>query len=804
LDIRRYLAAWRSSGRSVRVALGILAAAVLTPALVLGGWLTLRAAEAERFQLEKNLHQQTQQIVSEVDREVVSTIYLLTALAGSFALQTDNIEAFRQQALEVAQQLKVQIVLRDPARDIQLFNTALQGWPPSSPGLRSDAEPEMLRTKKPVVSNVFFGPLIKKHVVSVLVPVLRDGEVVYGLAIGIPTDRFASILEHELGASGRIAAVIDRKRAFVARSTRHQEFTGTTLNRPGELDKAREGVLVTKNRDGTPFHWFFRRSELTGWSIGVGVPTGTLEQVSHFALLRFAAASGALLVLAVGFSYWLGKRMSLSFGRLGIDRKPTGEEFRVLFESAPNGVLLVDSAGIILLVNALIEKYFGYARGELVGRSIEVLLPEQFRAGHRHLREGFAEAPEIRQMGVGRDLYGCRKDGGEFPIEIGLNPINTSTGNLVMATVVDISLRKQAAERLSATAKALKASEDQCRLAVDAAELGVWTWDMVRDEVWWSDRLRQILSVPDDMPTCHANYFDRVHPADRHILHENKRRCEEGQRHYDIEYRVIGLNDGTTRWVNSKGQVDFGDRNKPLRVRGVILDITARKAAEIARDELRRQLMQAQEQERLRLAQELHDETGQGLAAALVALKGLETCSAEARRDQLQMLRKQLDQMGQTLHRVAWELRPAAIDELGLTLVLGNYVTEWSRQFDIKADFQCRDSALNDLPDDVRTTIYRAVQEALTNIAKHAQSATAVSVVINRVAGVLRLTIEDNGRGLVPAAANPDGRPRNGGLGLAGMRERLALIGGSLEIETTSEGVTIFARIPLEQERLSA
>jgi two-component system sensor histidine kinase UhpB len=327
---------------------------------------------------------------------------------------------------------------------------------------------------------------------------------------------------------------------------------------------------------------------------------------------------------------------------------------------------------------------------------------------------------------------------------------------------------------------------------------------MVKDEVWWSDRLRRILDVPDDMRTYHANYFDRVHPLDRHILDENKQRCEAGQRYYDIEYRVIGMSGGAMRWVNSKGQVDFDDRNRPVRVCGVIQDITARKAAEIARDELRRQLMQAQEQERLRLAQELHDQTGQGLAAALVALKGIETSSAEARREQVQEVRRQLDQMGQTLHRVAWELRPAAIDELGLTLVLGNYVSEWSRQFEIKADFQCRDSALNELPDDVRTTIYRAVQEALTNIAKHARSATAVSVVINRVAGVLRLTIEDNGRGLASAAANPDGRPRSGGLGLAGMRERLALIGGSLEIETGTEGVTIFARIPLEQERLSA
>src|SRR6476659_5646006 len=139
LRLDRQFARWRSKGYSVRVALSALVAAILLPALLFGGWLTLRSADAERLQLEKNLHQEAQQIVSEVDREIVGTIYLLTALASSFALQTDNIEAFRNQALEVSQKLGVQIVLRDPKRDVQIVNTAIQGSPPSRPGLRSDA-----------------------------------------------------------------------------------------------------------------------------------------------------------------------------------------------------------------------------------------------------------------------------------------------------------------------------------------------------------------------------------------------------------------------------------------------------------------------------------------------------------------------------------------------------------------------------------------------------------------------------------------------------------------------------------------
>ena len=358
---------------------------------------------------------------------------------------------------------------------------------------------------KPVVSNVFYAPLVKRHVVAVIVPVLREGDLVYILSIGIPTDKFLQFLAAPAGSEGRVAAVLDRDRVFVARSEKHSEHTGKSIRRPDKLSE--EGVRVTTNLDGTPFHWSIAAPmQPAGPS-----PSACRERRQCPARARpcaYLAAGAVLLAGAIALAFGFGSWMTRWSGRLGIDRQPTRDEFRVLFRVLPNSVLLVDSAGVILLVNALIETYFGYARGELVGQPVELLLPHRFRIGHRQLRDGFAAAPEIRQMGAGRDLYGRRKDGSEFPVELGLNPINTSAGRLVMATVVDISARKQAAERLLAAAKALKASEDQCRLAIDAAELGVWTWDMAKDEVWWSDRLRQVLAVPADMPTDHANYFD--------------------------------------------------------------------------------------------------------------------------------------------------------------------------------------------------------------------------------------------------------------------------------------------------------
>jgi PAS domain S-box-containing protein len=131
------------------------------------------------------------------------------------------------------------------------------------------------------------------------------------------------------------------------------------------------------------------------------------------------------------------------------------ETYRLMVEHAPSAIVLTDSSGVIILVNARAESLFGYARGELRGQPIEVLLPESMRARHRADREGYAAAPDARAMGAGRDLFGRRKDGSRVPVEIGLNPIPAAGGTLFMAAVVDITERKRLEERF--------------RLAVEAA-----------------------------------------------------------------------------------------------------------------------------------------------------------------------------------------------------------------------------------------------------------------------------------------------------------------------------------------------
>jgi len=118
--------------------------------------------------------------------------------------------------------------------------------------------------------------------------------------------------------------------------------------------------------------------------------------------------------------------------------------FRIVLDSVPGGIVMVDRQGTITLVNRETERLFGYPRGEIVGKSIELLVPGRFRTGHSGFRDSFFAHPQTRAMGAGRDLFGVRKDGTEVPVEIGLNPIETHEGLFVLASVVDITERKRA------------------------------------------------------------------------------------------------------------------------------------------------------------------------------------------------------------------------------------------------------------------------------------------------------------------------------------------------------------------------
>lgn len=130
------------------------------------------------------------------------------------------------------------------------------------------------------------------------------------------------------------------------------------------------------------------------------------------------------------------------------ERRRRQERFRQVVESAPNAMVMINPAGRIVMVNAQAESVFGYTRDELIGQAVESLVPERFREHHPSFRAGFMAESNARAMGAGRDLYARRKDGTEFPVEIGLNPIETDDGPMVLSAIVDITERKHREERL--------------------------------------------------------------------------------------------------------------------------------------------------------------------------------------------------------------------------------------------------------------------------------------------------------------------------------------------------------------------
>jgi signal transduction histidine kinase len=211
----------------------------------------------------------------------------------------------------------------------------------------------------------------------------------------------------------------------------------------------------------------------------------------------------------------------------------------------------------------------------------------------------------------------------------------------------------------------------------------------------------------------------------------------------------------------------------------------------IARDSLRR-VVEGQELERRRLARELHDETGQALTSILLGLKGLEERSKDpASRGAMEELRELVVSTLQDVRRLAVELRPSALDDFGLVAALERLTASFAEQTGISVDFQ---TALADerLPEEVETALYRIVQESLTNVVKHAQ-ARRVSILLARKDGAVKAVVEDDGQGFDPAEQTDDG------YGLMGMRERLALLGGRLEVESGRDGgTTIAAEVPVQ------
>ena len=283
------------------------------------------------------------------------------------------------------------------------------------------------------------------------------------------------------------------------------------------------------------------------------------------------------------------------------------------------------------------------------------------------------------------------------------------------------------------------------------------------------------------------------------------------RRFYESLIRHLGTN-GSDEFETNLGRAD-ASRQVVVRASTIeprtgntvqyhwqLLDVTGRRRAEAARDELRQRLVSRRRTSVRGLRRELHDSVGQLHAALILGLRAVRDAAplpsaALAKLDEVQ---KVAEDLGRAAHDIAIRLRPTVLDDLGLRAALRHDLDDWSVRSGVEVQFQAVGMEPNRLPTEIETALYRVVQEGLTNILKHAK-AQLVSVVVERQERQAIAVIEDDGVGFNTESPVPAGR-----LGILGMRERLELLGGNLELESSAgSGTSLIARVPLKPERVS-
>jgi PAS domain S-box-containing protein len=467
------------------------------------------------------------------------------------------------------------------------------------------------------------------------------------------------------------------------------------------------------------------------------------------------------------------------------DRKRAEEHFRLAVESAPNGMMIVDQFGTIVLMNSQSEALFGYRREELVGQSVDVLLPESLRMAHHSLRHDFLTHPEARSMGAGRDLQARRKDGTQFFVEIGLNPLLTNEGIQVLCSIVDVTARKMAE-------RSLRESEERFRLVANSAPVLIWMSGVDKLCIFfnqgWLDFTGRTLEEE-----LGEGWASGVHPEDLNRCLETYSTALNARLKFDREYR-LRRHDGQYRWIEDRGVPRFEADGTFRGYIGTAIDMTDRKIAEEALLDMGGRLITAHEQERTRIARELHDDLSQRMALLEIGLRtfeldtpGLSAHSAES----LRSITKMADEISSDIHSLSHELHPSKLDALGLMLTVSGFCRDFSKQHGIQVRFVNHGVPVN-ISKDVSLCFFRIVQEALRNVAKHSRALEA-TVDLSVAADGIELCVSDSGVGI-----DAESQRKDAGIGLISMRERLRVVSGHLSIESgPSRGTRIRAHVPM-------
>ncbi len=526
--------------------------------------------------------------------------------------------------------------------------------------------------------------------------------------------------------------------------------------------------------------------------------------------------------------------------------RQANERFRTAVEASPNGMVMIDEQGKIVLVNAQTEQLFGYGRDELIGRSVELLIPQRLHE-YAHFHEVFLENPQARSMGAGRELFGLRKDGSEFPVEIGLNPIATEQGLRVLASVVDITQRR-------AAESAVRESEERLRTLMNAIPAIIWTADADGaatsfNNQWFeytglsaaeslSGLRRRIQATPPNgEPNIEANPLTRgwmraVHDDDREVSAGRWQSSVEQGVDFECELR-LRRHDGAYRWFLIRALPLRDERNTITGWFGTTTDIEDRKLAEQERDELLASERAARsEAERASKAKDefvatLSHELRTPMTAILGWAQMLRSGNLPAdqqeqgydiilrnARVQTQLIEDLLDMSRIMSGKIRLEVRsvelPTVVDAAIETVQPGAQAKEIRLETNI-------DRNIAPIRGDA-DRLQQVIWNLLSNAIKFTPRGGRVAVSLQQVESHIEIIVHDTGEGISEEflphiferfrQADPSTTRRHGGLGLglAIAKQLIELHGGSITADSEGEGqgTTFTIRLPVSVVRATA
>jgi PAS domain S-box-containing protein len=463
-----------------------------------------------------------------------------------------------------------------------------------------------------------------------------------------------------------------------------------------------------------------------------------------------------------------------------------------------DAVITMDGGRRIVVFNEAAEKMFRCKAESALGARLERFIPERFRAAHDAHVARFGETRVTARMMGGRlDLYGLRADGEEFPIDASISQVTVDGEKFYTVILRDITERKRAEE-------AVRASAIRFRTLFDTMSEGFAINEIICDEAGRPCDLRFLevnqaferhtglaaaavlgRTVRELFPGAEQEWFDRY----------GKVALTGEPAHFEAQFGPLG------KWFEVSAY-----RTEPGRFAVVFYDVSERKAGAAALERSYRQLRErsaamneVREAERTRIARELHDELAQWLTAIKMDVTWLASRlprGEEPLARRTEKMRHLVDSTVAAVRRIASDLRPVMLDDLGLVPSIEHLLHTFSERANVAISFDASADGMEFL-EPLTTSVYRMVQEALTNVARHA-AATAVDVALGVEEDALAVRVRDNGRGLGSA---PEGYKS---YGLLGIKERAHTLGGNAEIYSPPEGGTVVdIRIPIEGYRKS-